>query len=513
MMLVGVITLALLVAVPTALIFTWYRCHVRLRAKGYGRFVITLSFLLALFASFSVFSRTGNDVLMTLGAPAAWVLFVIGLARVVPAHTGGAQRRLPRRRAGRRRAFVPAMFAWLATAVGGAMTLFFLWQMVLPTVVPRDEGWKALMASVAMTLAVSQYWFNVARRIKTAPATLQPSEASVLYLRAFEEEQRPFAIGPRSALKQHTSQFSASAPYTRGDPTLKLTLEDYLEESITAQIGPFVGLGNPHDRLHPDGAVREYASDDIWQKRFLDLAQSATCIVVSVGGSVNLQWELEQIKQHRLTQKLCLFTSPRVPGSDRGIINTLRRSQAKRDEDLAATWITSIGALRRAGYDCDEVCPGAGAAVTFDETGKSMVLTVDATSPSEFITPVADWFEGGRRTGRCVPVACRSCSAITHATPANASDTALCYACQRTVARTRMSLTERHPVILSVWGIVAMVIAAIILRMFGVASTWAVVLMWFVVLFSPVVIQAGWRSMRQRLMRRQQIEEDAGAAN
>ena len=365
--------------------------------------------------------------------------------------------------------------------------------MVVPTIVPRDEGWQALIASVAITLAVSQYWFKVARRIKTAPATLQPSEASVLYLRAFEEEQRPFAIGPRSALKQYTSQFSASAPYTRGDPTLKLTLEDYLEESITAQLGPFVGLGNPHDRLHPDGAVREYASDDIWQKRFLDLAQSATCIVVSVGGSVNLQWELEQIKQQGLTQKLCLFTSPRVPGSDRGIINTLRGAQARRDADLAATWIKSIGALRRAGYECDEACPGAGAAVTFDAQGKSMVLTVDATSPAEFITPVADWFRGGQRTGKCVPVSCGSCNAITHVTPASETDTALCYACQRTVARARMSLTERHPVLLSVWGIVALVIAGMLAVALRFESTWVVVVLWFVVLFSPIVIQAGWQ--------------------
>jgi hypothetical protein len=405
------------------------------------------------------------------------------------------------------------MFAWLATVVGWAMTLFFLWQMVAPTIVPRDEGWQALIASAAISLAVSRYWFNVARRIKTAPVTLQPSEASVLYLRAFEEEQRPFAIGPRSVLKQYTSQFSANAPFTRGDPTLKLTLEDYLEESITAHLGSFVGLGNPHDRLHPDGAVREYASDDIWQKRFLDLAHSATCIVVSVGGSVNLQWELEQIKQHGLTQKLCLFTSPRVPGSDSGIISRLRRAQAKRDRDLAATWIKSIGALRRAGYECDEACPGAGAAITFDEHGKSMVLNVDATTPAEFITPVADWFKEGQRTGKCVPVACRSCRAITHITAATATDTALCYACQRTEARARMSLTERHPVLLSVWGVVALAIAVIVLSVFGIDSTWMILGMWVVVLFSPLIIQAVWQSMRQRLMRRQQIGQDAGAAN
>ena len=60
----------------------------------------------------------------------------------------------------------------------------------------------------------------------------------------------------------------------RGDPTLRLTLEDYLQEAITAQLGPFVALGNPYDRLTPDGAMREYAPDDQWQTRFLELAQA-----------------------------------------------------------------------------------------------------------------------------------------------------------------------------------------------------------------------------------------------
>ena len=295
------------------------------------------------------------------------------------------------------------------------MTLFFLWQMVVPTIVPRDEGWKALLAIGRDDVGREPGpWFNVARRIKTAPATLQPSEASVLYLRAFEEEQRPFAIGPKSALKQYTSQFSASAPFTRGDPTLKLTLEDYLEESITAQLGPFVGLGNPHDRLHPDGAVREYASDDIWQKRFLDLAHSATCIVVSVGGSGKPAVGARADKAAGIdTEALPVHVAARTRQRQRDYQHAAARaSQTRRrpGSDLDQ----SIAALRRAGYECDEACPGAGAAVTFDGQGKRMVLTVDATSPAEFITPVADWFKRGQRTGKCVPVSCGSCSAITH---------------------------------------------------------------------------------------------------
>lgn len=505
--LTAVITFVILAAFPIAVVYAWYRCHLGLRAKGYGRFVITLSFFVSLIASFLLLSGTASDVITVFGAPAIWILFVVGIARVAPVRARGLNPiPLAPRRAGRRPAVMPATFGWLATILGGAITSFFVWQLFFPTIVPRDQGWKSLLASGAMTLAVSQYWFNVARRSKTAPVTLEPSEASVLYLRAFGEENRPFAVGPRSVLRQYTKQFVAHAPFTRGDPTIKLTLEDFLEESITAQLGPFVGLGNPHDRLHPDGAVREYAPDDVWQKRFLDLARSATCIVVSVGGSGNLQWELEQIKQHGFTQKLCLFTSPRVTGSESGIINRLRRARARRDRELSATWDTSIDVLRRAGYECDAAYPGAGAAVTFDEHGKSMLLTADAMSPAEFITPVADWFKSGRRTGKCVPVECGSCRAITHVVPGTEIEGSVCFACKTRAERAKMSVTERDPLL---WALVASVVAVLALVVLRTTSAWLFWLTWLAVMVAPIPINAIWRAARQRWIRREQVAKDA----
>jgi hypothetical protein len=113
----------------------------------------------------------------------------------------------------------------------------------------------------------------------------------VLYLRAFDAESQPFVSGPRSELAKYTSQLTAHLPMGRRgrDVVIHLTLEDFLEEAITAKIGPFVGLGNPSDKLPADGAVREYAPDEAWQERFLALARSATCIVVALGQSANLE--------------------------------------------------------------------------------------------------------------------------------------------------------------------------------------------------------------------------------
>ena len=69
-----------------------------------------------------------------------------------------------------------------------------------------------------------------------------------------------------------------------------------------------------------------------------------------------------------------------------------------------------------------------------------------------------------------------------------------------------MSLTERHPVLYSVWGVVAVGITAILVGIFGIESTLLVFAVWLTVVFSPFIIKAGWQSTRQRLMRRQQMQ-------
>jgi hypothetical protein len=116
-------------------------------------------------------------------------------------------------------------------------------------------------------------------------------------------------------------------------------------------------------------------------------------------------------------------------------------------EALAAAWTHAAGVLRRVGFDCGDN-PGPGAALTFDEHGNGTILTADATTPAEFIAPVADWFKEGKTSGRCVPVACSGCGAPTFTTSAvAAAGGSLCRDCRRKDERARQSFLERHPTI------------------------------------------------------------------
>ena len=84
-----VVAVVLMLALAALLVFTWYRCHVRLRAKGYGRLVISALLLLSLIAVFWLFSEIGNANFTVFGIPTIWILLAIGIARVLPTRAGG----------------------------------------------------------------------------------------------------------------------------------------------------------------------------------------------------------------------------------------------------------------------------------------------------------------------------------------------------------------------------------------------------------------------------------------
>jgi hypothetical protein len=388
-----------------------------------------------------------------------------------------AANRRSRRASGRRRALIPyRLLGWLMLVSAGAVFLFVVLVLISPTIVVRGPGGRGqLLQKLFQALsfgfllfAFARYGLALARRLRTAPVVIPSSKESVLYLRAFGDELRPFAVGPRSKLKHYTDRLDAHMPSTFpipcGDSTIGLTLEDFLEDAITARMGPFVALGNPADSLPADGAVREYAPDAEWKQRFLDLAQSAKCIVTALGESDNLQWELNQLKEQGMCQKACMFTPPRRDFGD--ISERLSNESAWRAE-LASMWAASSNALGRAGYDCGPDCPGSGAAIAFDENGKSILLTTEASTPDEFIAPVADWFDSHTKTGKCVPNSCSSCHATIYSAATASTPGDLCYSCQVQAKLNDMPplrrALKRHPVmipvIMMIWAYISLAIA------------------------------------------------------
>ena len=413
----------------------------------------------------------------------------------------------PIRVSGPRRSRIPYWYLGrLTVATGIAIFLFCVWQIFFETRVQFVAGFLP----ISILFRLGAYWLGIGLRLRAAPTTLARSESSVLNLRAFNDEGGPFVIGTKFFLKQYTNQLIMPDRVSRHQ-ILRLTLEEFLKQAITAQIGPFVGLGNPADRLPPDGATREYAPDAIWKQRFAEYAQNAKCIVVALGESGNLQWELGQIRQYGMSQKLCLFTPPRVLGGQHfGAQGKAVCSWVSRQNDLlalASTWASLTVVLRRVGYECDPECPGPGAALAFDENGKSVLLTTEASSPSEFVTPVADWFKSGTKTGRWVPGSCSSCQArIYQTTSATSTGISLCYSCQgeRMLALMPplMRAVQRHYIFFTIWFILSFLVPILpVIIFFPHNSEWLItildVLVGVLVFATPFGVIAGFQWARR----------------
>jgi hypothetical protein len=416
----------------------WYRFHVRLRAKGYHPFFISICLFVLLFFCYSVFPAlptNASDALEVSLPPIAWILLAAALVRLGPNRH--------RRVSGPRRSIIPYLWLGRGTiALGIAFCAFFVWQFFGGDEVPRNAAWQGLLGS-SFFFILGLFWLRLGRRVKTAPTVLPKLEVSVLYLRAFSDDKRPFATGTASKLRGYTGKFKAKAAHSYN--ILRLTLEEFLDEEFSAQIGPLVGLGNPLDRLPPEGAIREYAPDSAWQDRLVELARMAACIVIDPGQSDNLQWELTHIRAEGMSRKLCLFTPPRISHGTVFFASWKDLwSEPRRRDALASSWAACTEGLRRAGYECDPPCPGPGAAVSFDETGKSVLLTTEARTPAEYVTPVADWIRKGTNTGRCIPGACASCGTAIYVSHENSKDggPAFCFTCDTKAQLSAKKLLE-----------------------------------------------------------------------
>ncbi|HEV3074940.1 MAG TPA: hypothetical protein VHB47_11025 [Thermoanaerobaculia bacterium] len=119
---------------------------------------------------------------------------------------------------------------------------------------------------------------NTVRKARTLDAeTLraQDRRAPVLYLRAFASDQR-------------LSQVPA------GGMLFGVRTEEEQIGTVMSEIGPFVAIGKPEEKLPELGAARMYAQDDHWREVVTRYLAEARLVVLSVGISTGLWWEIEQ---------------------------------------------------------------------------------------------------------------------------------------------------------------------------------------------------------------------------
>jgi hypothetical protein len=397
----------IIVAVFATAFATWTRQYYRARRRGYGP---TGAGAAVLCATVFGIALAETYVGPTGGVrPGDWLdAEDLGLVReffvwlVTPATaTAALVAALPRRRPRHGRSRVvrvlhSAAAAWLARAarrVGYAVPI-----VGLPAVWLDPDG-GALFDRLSSTLRVGTMWGALhsapawlayyRRRSAASPlhvVTEQDRRPPVLYLRAFEQESGPFVL-LRGAVKSRYSGEPASAA-TWYD---WVTLEQYLGAAFTRDVGPFLALGNPQDVVPPEGAVREYVADQRWRASFLSLAGNAAAVVMEVGRSDNLAWELAALRRSAWQGKLFVITPP-VARSWSALYRAFYRSaMASRTFSTAISaprWAEFARQLDHAGFRAGRADPGPGAVLAFDDAGHARVIASGAFDPEEFTHPI-----------------------------------------------------------------------------------------------------------------------------
>jgi hypothetical protein len=134
-------------------------------------------------------------------------------------------------------------------------------------------------------------------------------------------KERAWQYGARSATELRELDRRSPVLHLRsfGDDRLEATSfpdAERLEEiivNVLSLAGPVVAIGQPEDRLPPVGAARDYFGPE-WKNEVLHWIEHAQVIVVVIGTTPGLIWELENLRRVGILDRV-IFVVPPLPHS------------------------------------------------------------------------------------------------------------------------------------------------------------------------------------------------------
>ncbi|MEO7114671.1 MAG: TM2 domain-containing protein [Caldimonas sp.] len=157
------------------------------------------------------------------------------------------------------------------------------------------RGWDTVFGAViAVLVVVAWRLWRLSRQygaIDADEAMALDPRAPVLYLRSFADDG--------DALIGETSKWLRLGARIAMPVTPEQEMADLLDA-----VGPVVAIGKPGEPLPELGAARLYVSNEQWQAKVQELMQKARLVVLRLGSSPGLIWEIEQVLAHLPRQRL-----------------------------------------------------------------------------------------------------------------------------------------------------------------------------------------------------------------
>lgn len=168
-----------------------------------------------------------------------------------------------------------------------------------------ESAWGTGLSGLIALFAVGALWFYRRSLQHEAPGAAQAMaddpRPPVLYLRSFQDDGRMLITDQGGAAAQKL--LGALTP-TSAEEELASTLE---------RVGPVAAIGKPGEPLPELGAARLYVGHDVWQAEVSALMRQAALVVVRVGASPGVLWEINQALEHLPRERLVLVLLGSAP--------------------------------------------------------------------------------------------------------------------------------------------------------------------------------------------------------
>ncbi len=176
------------------------------------------------------------------------------------------------------------IFAWLAFA----LCFSGMWHPL-----PAAISAYALLLVAYLARRLGQ---RLAQRFASPQFENSATRNTVLYLRSFSDDR-----------------LSLYSPVTDGDLRSllwpRISFEEFVSYCAGAACGNLITIGRPGERLPRAGAWRSYFEDDAWQEAVRITMLCCGTILLTVGSTESLSWEIRHIKKWGMLNK-CVFLIP-----------------------------------------------------------------------------------------------------------------------------------------------------------------------------------------------------------
>jgi hypothetical protein len=164
-----------------------------------------------------------------------------------------------------------------------------------------QEPQPILVAVIASGVCITDAAvFYVLGRRRSAPAAVdvlrRDPSPPVVYLRSFRDDGRRLEEGILHELGNALKSI------------IGRTVEQRLA-AILRKVGPVVAIGRPGEDLPEEGAARMYVAECDWRDVVLDLLSRARMVILQVGDTAGLRWEIVTVGQSMRPEQVLLFAA------------------------------------------------------------------------------------------------------------------------------------------------------------------------------------------------------------